>query len=143
MKKTLLILVFIVICFSSMASSVENFSQRDKENVSLGDIVPLRFKGSTLKEMRSDARHQLGRCSFVAGAHSGQFLNSSYGKMCEKGLIKPRLGFSIGANFYSVFPFIISAEYSAYKDQFGEVTNHNKSFAGFVSLATFPWFSAR
>lgn len=140
MKKPLILILIIAICVSSTAATFENCSYSNQKEIINGDIIPNRYRGHTYKEMSRNVRYNIGMAGVVLGTHFGQYLNSSYGKLMESGQLSPKPGLSIGANLYQYYPVIISAEYSINWDKFGEYTNHNKSFAGYVSLAAFPWF---
>lgn len=110
------------------------------------NIRPRGWWGHTFLETIEDVRDELGGMVFFAGTHTGQFLNSGYGKFIESGKMRSNFGFSGGVLYPKLYPLLLDVEYTYYKDQFGDFSdkdnifsNRNTSLAAFLSYVPFPW----
>ena len=132
MKKKWILMAFVL--FLGMAA----FAETSPEGY--GDIIPHRYRGATLKGMYWRVHSTLRYGGVFGGAHTGQFLNPSYGRLYESGRIQPKLGYSFGAYISAAYPVFFDVELTNYKDVFdNSYVNENQAVSGFASLALFPF----
>lgn len=140
MRRFLLTFFVLACCCLARAMSYEDMPQRKQNQTFTGDIIPRHYKGLGFKEIMDNTRDNLRERGVTVGYHSGQYLNSTYGKLEEVGRVKQLYGISIGISFYSIYPFAISGEYSRHIDNIGGTEFEQRSLSAFLSLVSFPWF---